>query len=138
MIHRKVGGSLLEVIDGIAALPHYLLDEVISFGERFPGRVDEVGLCVLPRSLVTLPGSGAKGADFELVVPFGPLSEVRLGLALAPLALHRPFVLGTELFLELLTLALLASAPHQPQDHEHNDRYEDPNPYVHLMPPCKR
>jgi hypothetical protein len=122
MFDREIGGTLLEVVHRVTALLHDTLDKAIGLGQRISGLVDEVCLRVPPRSLVTLPCSGAKGADLELLMPLGTLRELGLCLTSVPLAFHRPFVLRSELFLKLIALALLAPSPHQPQNDQHNDR----------------
>ena len=114
MVDGDVRGACLEVLDRIPALGHHGLDQVVRRRDRCARVVDELCLHGLPLRRVPLACRARERPDLELLAPFTPRGELRLGGPLAVRGLERAVVLGAELALELLRLACASSFPTRP------------------------
>ena len=80
MLHRYVGGALLEVLgDGIPTVVHHLLNELISFADSTHRLIYEVTLSRRPLLQIVLPGAGVKTPDLELANPPPAIGQLFLG-----------------------------------------------------------
>jgi hypothetical protein len=96
VIHRDVGGALLEVVHRVAALAQDLHDQLVRLSERDCRLIHEPRLDLLPLRGVSVLRGGRKGPDIELFPSFAASGEICLGLATAIGMLQRAVVLGAD------------------------------------------
>src|SRR4051794_28002124 len=96
MVDRKIRRPSVEIVYGVAALTHHVLDERVGLGDCTGRIVDELRLDGRPTGLVALALLRRKRSDLELLAPLFAGAKLRLGLALRRRVGSHPVVLGTK------------------------------------------
>jgi hypothetical protein len=121
MIHRHVGGALLEVSDGITTNLHEVGDETVGFDHGALGVVHEASLIRTPRVGESIPVLGRERLDVQLLNALDAVAELTLGVARVAVLADESLVLGTELPSQLFRTSLLDE--HE-RDDDHGQRNE--------------
>jgi hypothetical protein len=132
VVDGDVRSALLEVFDGVAALPHHLLDQHVGLCDRAAGIVHEARLGGAPRLGVAIARLGAQRLHVELLAPLPALGEIRLRLALRRRVGDGPVVLRPEALPERPRASRAQRAPDDEREHhDRGDRDQGPNPTWH-------
>jgi hypothetical protein len=131
MFHGYVGRPLREVpFDGIAAVVHHSLHELMGVANGTLRLVHEVALSRCPLLEIAFPGGGIERPDLELTDALTAVGQLLLGGSLVAALRHDAAVLRSKLILQS-PRPLLPCNENSDDRQQHDDNPAAPRSWVH-------